>query len=465
MKAVKEAKCVKRVVLTSAGLAIIGFMKGGEFSEKDWPENEDELDAYAKSKTKAEKEAWEFVKNLEDGEKFELAVINPTAVLGPVLHSQMGTSMEIIKRILTRNPPLIPKLNIPAVDVRDVAKAHVVAMTEPEAAGNRHILSTDNIWWSEMAAYVAEEFKPQGYKIASVACPKVAIQVTALFDKDVKSILPHWNTITKLDNTRMKEVLKIDEPIDLKTTVIDMAYSMIEGGFVKKTSKYRGRNWKEIFEQEKAEKEKARAEKDQVKAEKIAAKRASKRAKVTVSKENGDADVVKENGEAEGEKKDETKDEEEGKEEAKEKNEGEETKEETGEKKEDAEEKKEEVVEVKKEETEEEKKEEADEKKEDAKNEEKEKDETEETKEEKPDVAVSESKEEETPAAEEEKAPAEEAQTPVEEEDKKPAEEATPATVEEEAVPKEEPAAEAPGSPEEEKEKESEAGKEDEAAA
>lgn len=40
-------------------------MKGGEFSEKDWPENEDELDAYAKSKTKAEKEAWEFVKNLE----------------------------------------------------------------------------------------------------------------------------------------------------------------------------------------------------------------------------------------------------------------------------------------------------------------------------------------------------------------------------------------------------------------
>lgn len=42
-----------------------GFMKGGEFSEKDWPENDDELEAYAKSKTKAEKEAWEFVKNLE----------------------------------------------------------------------------------------------------------------------------------------------------------------------------------------------------------------------------------------------------------------------------------------------------------------------------------------------------------------------------------------------------------------
>lgn len=70
-----------------------------------------------------------------DGEKFELAVIHPTAVLGPVLHNQMGTSMEIMKRILEKNPPMIPKLNIPAVDVRDVAKAHVVAMTEPEAAG------------------------------------------------------------------------------------------------------------------------------------------------------------------------------------------------------------------------------------------------------------------------------------------------------------------------------------------
>ena len=62
-------------------------------------------------------------------------MINPVGVVGPVLNSTCGTSAEISKRLLERNPGLVIKVNLPMIDVRDVAEAHVKALTIPEAAG------------------------------------------------------------------------------------------------------------------------------------------------------------------------------------------------------------------------------------------------------------------------------------------------------------------------------------------
>ena len=72
-----------------------------------------------------------------DEDKIEFAVINPTGVVGPVLNSTLGASAEISKRLLERNPFMVVKVNLPLIDVRDVAEAHVKALTLPEAAGKK----------------------------------------------------------------------------------------------------------------------------------------------------------------------------------------------------------------------------------------------------------------------------------------------------------------------------------------
>ncbi|XP_076435893.1 uncharacterized protein LOC143275577 [Babylonia areolata] len=280
LKACVAAKTVKRIVLTSSCVAVNWSNTATDkvHTEEDWSDTET-LDAYAKSKTLAEKAAWDFIKELPDEDKIELAVINPAYVMGPVLHGSQCTSMEVIKRLLERSMPACPKLNFAIVDVRDVATAHVKAMTTPEAAGHRHLIVNTNMWMKEIAQLLAKEFKPQGYSVPTMNCPYFALWMSALFDKTIKMILPQVNKVHRFDNKRMKEVLGI-EPMDSKETVIEMAYSLIENGFIKKTKKYRGPGG---IEEPKAEEEKTE--------EKAAEEK----------KEEGGEEKAKENGEVKDE--------------------------------------------------------------------------------------------------------------------------------------------------------------------
>ncbi|KAL8595902.1 hypothetical protein ACOMHN_018214 [Nucella lapillus] len=240
LKACGAAKTVKRVVLTSSCVAVNWSNTPTDkvHTEEDWSDTE-ALDAYAKSKTLAEKAAWDFIKELPDEDKIELAVINPAYVMGPVLHGSQCTSMEIIKRLLERSMPACPKLNFAVVDVRDVAAAHIKAMTLPDAAGQRHLVVNTNMWMKEIAQVLAKEFKPRGYNVPTMNCPYFALWMSSLFDKTIKMILPQVNKVHRFDNKRMKEVLGI-EPTEAKDTVIDMAYSLIDSGFIKKSKKYKG---------------------------------------------------------------------------------------------------------------------------------------------------------------------------------------------------------------------------------
>lgn len=263
LKACVAAKTVKRVVLTSSCVAVNWSNQSSDkvHTEEDWSDVET-LDAYAKSKTLAEKAAWDFIKELPDEDKIELAVINPAYVMGPVLHGSQCTSMEVLKRLLERSLPAVPKLNFALVDVRDVAAAHIKAMTLPEAAGNRHLIVNTNMWMKEMAQILAKEFKPQGYGVPTVNCPYFALYLSSVFDKTIKMILPQINKVHKFDNKRMKEVLGI-EPRDAKETLIDMAYSLIESGFIKRTKKYRGPGGIEEPKAEEGKKEEKEVKKEE----------------------------------------------------------------------------------------------------------------------------------------------------------------------------------------------------------
>ena len=230
---------VKRVVLTSSCMAVSAGVPGEHavYTEADWTDPEKVKMTYMKSKTLAERAAWDYHSQLTEPDRFELAVINPALVMGPPLCGVVGTSMEMIRRLMHHETSMVPRVNFPLVDVRDVAAAHVAAMTVPEAAGHRHIVCAENLWYADIAGILASEFQPQGYKVPTAVCPDALLWLHARFNRSSKMILPSVGKVAKLDNGRMENVLGI-KPRDVKEALLDMCYSLIEQGFVKKTSKY-----------------------------------------------------------------------------------------------------------------------------------------------------------------------------------------------------------------------------------
>ena len=95
------------------------------------------MSAYAKSKTLAERAAWDFM--AREGGDMELAVVNPVGVFGPALGADISTSIEIVRRMMDGALPALPRISFGVVDVRDVADLHLLAMTHPDAAGERYL--------------------------------------------------------------------------------------------------------------------------------------------------------------------------------------------------------------------------------------------------------------------------------------------------------------------------------------
>jgi len=137
---------VKRIVITSSIAAIYKCKDKTkvDFSNEDWTDCEI-AEPYEKSKTMAEKAAWDFLESLPENERFECATINPGFVIGPNLNTAFFTSGDVISKILTGEFPGFPDIRFPTVDVRDVAQAHLEAILRPEAAGKRFILCAEAI--------------------------------------------------------------------------------------------------------------------------------------------------------------------------------------------------------------------------------------------------------------------------------------------------------------------------------
>ena len=130
---------VRRVVVTSS-FAAIGYSpkpSGVPYDESDWTDPTGQTSAYVKSKTLAERAAWDFV--AEHVGAPELSVINPVGIFGPVLGSDYSSSIQIIAGLLHGKPPVLPRASFGVVDVRDVADLHIRAMTDPAAAGERFL--------------------------------------------------------------------------------------------------------------------------------------------------------------------------------------------------------------------------------------------------------------------------------------------------------------------------------------
>src|SRR5215469_6500314 len=139
LRAARDAG-VKRVVQTSS-FGAIGYghkVREAPFDETDWTDvNGGDVIAYSKSKTLAERAAWDFI--AKEGGGLELAVVNPVGVFGPVLGPDYSASILMVQRLMDGALPGCPKLYFGAVDVRDVADLHLRAMTQPAAKGERFL--------------------------------------------------------------------------------------------------------------------------------------------------------------------------------------------------------------------------------------------------------------------------------------------------------------------------------------
>ena len=102
---------VKKVVLTSSVAAVAyGHEKSKIYDESDWSNTGEDsgITPYAKSKTLAEKAAWDFLDTLSSDKRFDFTVINPVGVFGPMLTSDIGTSNSLVSKLINGELPACP---------------------------------------------------------------------------------------------------------------------------------------------------------------------------------------------------------------------------------------------------------------------------------------------------------------------------------------------------------------------
>ncbi|GIL25082.1 NAD-dependent epimerase/dehydratase family protein [Actinocatenispora comari] len=178
---------VERVVMTSA-LATIQFARAPRthlYSAADWTAASDPgLNAYTVSKVKAELAARDIA--ARHGAPDRLALINPGAVIGPLLTDDPGTSVTAIQQLLAGALPMIPDLRLPWISVDDVAEAHIAAMTSAAAGGHRTIVATDPMSMTEVAKLLRTRLPEQSRRLPKWSMPTWLTWLASAFEPQLR---------------------------------------------------------------------------------------------------------------------------------------------------------------------------------------------------------------------------------------------------------------------------------------
>jgi len=229
---------VKRAVLTSSFAAIGYGQKPQEkpFNETNWTDsNAADVLPYAKSKTFAERAAWDFI--AKEGGNLELSVVNPVGVFGPVLGADYSTSILFVQRIMDGAVPGCPKLYFGAVDVRDVADLHLRAMTEPAAKGQRFLaVAGDFLSVLDMAKILKRRMGAAAKRVPTRELPNWLVRVAALRDPAVKQILPELGKRKNATNEKARRMLSW-APRSSEESIVATAESLVRLGLLKDSAK------------------------------------------------------------------------------------------------------------------------------------------------------------------------------------------------------------------------------------
>jgi nucleoside-diphosphate-sugar epimerase len=237
LRAARDAK-VGRVVLTSSFAAVgYGYAPGDTrvFTEKDWSVIDGSqgiaVPPYQKSKAIAERAAWDFIKS--EGGGLELAVVNPVGVFGPVIGNDVGTSVQIVKKLLDGSVPGCPQVSFGAVDVRDIADLHIRAMNDPKAKGERFLGVDDTgaVSFLDIAKIIRAKRPADAKKVPTMQLPNWVMRVVAVFDPSVRLIIPELGRTLEISNNKAKSVLGWT-PRPTEESILDTVDSLVQRGLV-----------------------------------------------------------------------------------------------------------------------------------------------------------------------------------------------------------------------------------------
>jgi nucleoside-diphosphate-sugar epimerase len=226
---------VRRTVLTSSlGAIISGHSDYSRvLDESDWSDVQGNITLYAKSKTLAERAAWDIVSDLTGERRMELAVISPGVVFGPLLAGQKtSTSVNIIRKMMSGKYLGSPRYKMAIVDARDVASAHLSAMVAPQAAGKRYCCLAGVLWARQVAETLARQYANDGYRIRVRQLPDWQVRLAALFDEQSRYVIGRLGRDFEVSNQRLTQELGW-QPRSPEEAIIATAESLIEQGLVK----------------------------------------------------------------------------------------------------------------------------------------------------------------------------------------------------------------------------------------
>jgi dihydroflavonol-4-reductase len=223
---------VRRVVMTSSVAAVRHGRPASAdapYNEADWTDPEDlRRTPYVRSKTIAERAAWDFVG--ARGAESRLAVVNPGAIIGPVLSDDRSYSLQVIERLLT-GMPAMPRLGFVLVDVRDVADLHIRAMTAPAAGGERFLAVDRFLWMKDVGQILRERLGAAAAKVPTRVAPDLLIRAMGVFDPSVRTIVRDLGQSSTYTAEKAKTTLGW-EPRPIEDSIADTAQSLIERGLV-----------------------------------------------------------------------------------------------------------------------------------------------------------------------------------------------------------------------------------------
>ena len=184
------------------------------YDETDWTDvNGPAVQPYMKSKTLAERAAWDFVER--EGNGMELAVVNPVGIFGPALNGDLSTSIELVKRMLEGKLPGAPRLYLGAVDVRDVAGMQVKAMTDPAAAGQRFLATAGGaLSMFEMSGILRAGMGDKAAKAKFRELPDWLVRIVAIFNPLAREAVPRLGIKGEASNAKAREVLGWTVPVE-----------------------------------------------------------------------------------------------------------------------------------------------------------------------------------------------------------------------------------------------------------
>src|SRR5664280_2457954 len=224
---------VKRLVLTSS-FAAIGYghkPQATPFNETSWTDlNGEGVTAYVKSKTLAERAAWDFI--AKEGGNLELSVVNPVGVFGPVLGPDLSTSILLVQRLMDGAIPGCPQLSFGAVDVRDVVDLHLRAMTDPAAKGERFLaVAGDFMSVLDIAKVLKGRMGASAKRVPTMQLPNWLVRIAAVRDPAVKQILPELGKAKNATNEKAKRTLGW-APRSNEEAVVATAESLVRLGLL-----------------------------------------------------------------------------------------------------------------------------------------------------------------------------------------------------------------------------------------